>query len=554
MLAGSTVATGTPEGGVPAAQGRLEAVRRRVDGFRLGVGAITAGLAAFLLLRLHALPPHEDETLAFFVSRGSLGDVLGTVLGDRGGAPLHYLLAYAAERIDPGLASLRLISVTFAVASMPVVAALAARLTDHATALGATVLTAVSWTTLYHGIYARMYSLFLFTSALSLLLLLRALERGTRGRWALWAAATLALLATQPYGVLVLAAEAVYVGIVRLRRPLPLRAPLVALAAVVVLAGPLWRTYFLLASRFEVGLGAGSGSELGSPLDVLDYLWEVLGDFAAGWLAVSVPVALVALLGLVVLARARPESAHLTGALLVVTAIALVAARSGAGASLETRHLIFLLPFFAITFVVGLRRLASETGRAAPAVVALGLGLVIAAQVAWGLERTRWLYTGEPGARGEARADAADWLAATGRADDVLFGYEPTYLDAWEAGAPFGEIFVPRADPRLAVEALEEAGEPLGRGVWVLDASDELDQDRVRLTIPLRSPGSDFEARRFGPFLVLRSADSTETVEGFLQATLQVQELAVELSIGDAGRNLLTAEDALEDLGDAPGR
>jgi len=533
---------------VPTPEGRAAAVTRRVDGFGLGVGAITVGLAAFLLLRLHALPPHEDETLAFFVSRRPLGEVLETVLGERGGAPLHYLLAYTAGRIDPGLTSLRVISVAFAVASVPVVAALAARLTDRRAALCATLLTAASWTMLYHGIYARMYSLFLFTSTLSLLLLLGALERGTRGRWALWAAATLALLATQPYGVLVLAAEVVYVGVAWLRRPLPLRAPLVALAAVVVLAGPLWRTYFLLASRFEVGLGAGSGSELGSPLDVVEYLWEVLGDFTAGWLAVSAPVALVALLGFVVLARTRPESAQLMGAAVVVTTLALVAARSGAGASLETRHLIFLLPFFATAFAVGLFRIATPAGRAAPTMVAVGLGLVLAAQVAWGLERTRWLYTGEPDARSEARAEAAEWLAATGRADDVLFGYEPTYLDAWEEGAPFGEIFVPRADPKLTVQALEEAGEPLGRGTWVLDASDELDQDRVRLTIPALSPGAEFEARGFGPFLVLRSREPTGTVEDFLQATLRVQELSARLEIGDAGRNLLTTEQALEDL------
>ena len=548
MLAGGTVATGTPEERVPTADGRPALVRRRVDGFRLGVGAITAGLAGFLLLRLHALPPHEDETLAFFVSRRPLSEVLETVLGERGGAPLHYMLAHAAGRVDPGLTSLRLISVAFAVASMPVVAALAARLTDRRTALCATLLTAVSWTTLYHGIYARMYSLFLFTSALSLLLLLRAVERGTRGRWALWAAATLALLATQPYGVLVLAAEGAFVALVRLRRPLPLRTPLIAFAAVVVLAGPLWRTYFLLASRFEVGLGAGSGSELGSPLDVVEYLWEVLGDFTAGWLAVSVPVALVALLGFVVLARTRRESALLMGAAVVVTAIALVAARSGAGASLETRHLIFLLPFLATAFSVGLLWIAGSAGRAAPAVAAAGLILVLAAQVAWGLEGPRGINPGAPGARGGARAETADWLAATGRADDVLLGYEPTYLDAWEEGAPFGDIFVPRADPKLSVQALEEAGEPLGRGTWVLDASDELDQDRVRLTIPALSPGPEFEAVAFGPFLVLRSREPTGTVENFLAATIRVQELAVELEIGDAGRNLLTAQEALEGL------
>ena len=283
-------------------------------------------------------------------------------------------------------------------------------------------------------------------------------------------------------------------------------------------------------------------------MDVVDYLLEVLGDFTSGWLSVSVPVALVALLGFVVLARTRRESALLMGAAVVVTALALVAARSGAGASLETRHLIFLLPFFATAFSVGLLWITGSAGRAAPAVAAAGLLLVPSAHFVWGLEWTRWLDPGDPGARGEARAETADWLAATGRADDVLLGYEPTYLDAWEEGAPFGDIFVPRADPKLSVQALEEAGEPLGRGTWVLDASDELDQDRVRLTIPALSPGPEFEAEAFGPFLVLRSREPTGTVEDFLAATIRVQELAVELEIGDAGRNLLTAQEALEGL------
>ncbi len=529
-----------------ASTGRGTAKRGR-DGYRLGVAGITAGLGVFLLVRLHALPPHEDEALAFFVSQAPLGEVLRIVLGERGGAPLHYLFAYLAGHVDPGLTSLRLLSVGFAVASMPVVAALVARLTDRRTALVATLVTAVSWTTLYHGIYARMYSLFLFTSVLSLLLLLRALERSTRGRWAAWAAGTLALLATQPYGALVLAAEIGYVAVLRVRRPLPLRAPLIALAAVVVLAGPLWRTYALLASRFEVGLGE-RGSELGSPLDVVEYLWDVFGDFTAGWLWVAVPAALVAALGLVVLARMRPEAAILTGSIVAVPALALVAAGSGAGVSLETRHLIFLLPFAAMALAVGLLRLAAPAGRAAVLVAAGGLGLVLAAQVAWGIERTPWLYTGEPAARSEARAEAAEWLVATGRADDVLFGYEPTYLDAWEHGAPYGEIFVPRADAELALEALEDAGEPLGHGVWVLDASDYVDQGRARLTIAPASPGDDFEARAFGPFLVVRTREPTRTMEEFLEATARVQELGLLLAIGDAERNLFTAQEALAKL------
>jgi hypothetical protein len=340
------------------------------------------------------------------------------------------------------------------------------------------------------------------------------------------------------------------VAALRVRRPLPLRSPLIALAAVVVLAGPLWRTYFVLASRFEVGLGSGSGSELGSPVDVVDYLWDVLGDFTAGWFWVALPVAVVCTVGFVLLVRTRPDSAILTAAIAAVPVLALVAARSGAGASLETRHLIFVLPFTAMLFVLGLRWLAAGAGRAGPPIVAVVLVGLVVAEVAWGLDRTRWLYTGEPDSRTEAREAAAEWLAATGRPDDVLLGFEPTYLDAWEKGAPVGDIFIPRADPKLELEALEDAGEPLGRGVWVLDASDELDHDRVRLTIPSSSPGSEFEARAFGPFLIVRTLEPVGDAESFLEATLRVQQLSGDLQIGDAGRNYVTAEEALKRLRD----
>jgi hypothetical protein len=95
MLAGSTALPGTRAEGVPAESGRS----RRwgfADAYRLGVGAITGALAAFLLLQAIHWPPHEDETLVFFVSREPFTNFFSTVLEERGGAPLHFLLAHAA--------------------------------------------------------------------------------------------------------------------------------------------------------------------------------------------------------------------------------------------------------------------------------------------------------------------------------------------------------------------------------------------------------------------------------------------------------------------------
>ena len=183
--------------------------------FGLGVAALAAAAAAFLLHQLLAWPPHEDETLPLFVGRHPLGELFQVVLEERGGAPLHFLLAWAVAHLGFGLEGLRALSALFAVASIPVVALLAARLAGRVPALVATVIVASSWTFLFHGVYGRMYSLFLFTSALSYLALLRALERGGRRAWALWALAILATVATHPYGALVLASQAVFVLVAR---------------------------------------------------------------------------------------------------------------------------------------------------------------------------------------------------------------------------------------------------------------------------------------------------------------------------------------------------
>src|SRR5918995_1329541 len=152
--------------------------------FKAGVAACSAAVAAFLLLRLTAWPPHEDETLALYVGHGSLESLGETVLGERGGAPLHFLAAWVVAHLGGGLTALRLVSAVFAVASVPLVAALGLRLADRTTAVLATWLASASWILIFHGVYARMYSLFLFTSALSYLLLLRALERGGKAAWA----------------------------------------------------------------------------------------------------------------------------------------------------------------------------------------------------------------------------------------------------------------------------------------------------------------------------------------------------------------------------------
>lgn len=517
--------------------------------FWLGTTAATAGVGAFLGAQLRAWPPHEDETLALFVGSQPFGEMLHTVLGERGGAPLHFLLVHLVSQVSPTLTALRLISLVFAVASIPAVAMLARRLVGRSAGLIATLIVAASWVTLFHGVYGRMYSLFLFVSALSFLALLQALERKEAGSWALWALAMLATLASHQYGAFILTVQVVFALLVYRREPFGLRAPALALLAVVGLALPVWRSNLVLASRFDVGVGSG-GTQLGGPLPVLEYLRSALGDFVAGWVGVFAAVAALAALGLVVLARARPHTALLVGLTFAIPAVGLMLARVGGSASTpETRHLIFALPFFAMLVGTAVVVLARRAGPHVGTALALSATVLVAVEIAWGWSTTPTLYAGEPAKRREAREQAAEWLAARLRPTDVLFAYDPLYLGARELGAPTGQIIVPRADPKLAAKALTEAGHPLGRGVWVLDASDGsriVNNSSTRLSIQRRAPGPGFEYQAFGPFLVLISTEPTRTAERFLEDTLAIQAMGlVDLGVPSSPVNYHTAVAAL---------
>ena len=513
--------------------------------FGWGVAGCVLAVATFLFARLTAWPPHEDETLALFVGRQPLGRLLDIVLEERGGAPLHYLLAALAAHSGGGLTALRLGSALFALASLPLVALLVSRLTGRAVGLIATVLVSASWVLLFHGVYGRMYSLFLFTSALSYLALLWAIDRGRAWRFGLWGLAAIACVASHPYGALVLASQGLYVLLVRRR----VRAAVVAFAAVGVVGTPFWLADLRLANRFDVGVTGADGGKLGAPLPVLRYLKDVAGDFTAGWWVLLVPVLALAAYGARELWRQSRPAAYLVACAFATPGVAMLGARLGNSASPETRHLIFALPFFMLLLATGLVALGRRYGRA---VAACALAALVVAEVAWAYEKTPQLFTGDASARVAAREAAGRWLAATTRPDDVFFGYEPVYLEAWDRNPGVARIVIPRADPKLAADRLDALPRPLGRGVWVFDAYDTNNCTCTRgLTIEERlpRPARDYESRVFGPYLVLRTREATGTPAGYLDRAAQVMIVGKSLFIGDADINFATVRRAADRLG-----
>jgi hypothetical protein len=505
----------------------LEAAAVKVDPFRAATGVLTAAVAGVLVWLLELWPPHEDEALALFVGRGSLGSVLHTVIAERGGAPLHFLLAWGVVHLGGGLTALRAVSLVFAVASVPLMALLGARLTDRATGVVAAAFASASWVFLFHGIFGRMYSLFLFTSLLSFLALLAR-------RYVLWGVALLLVLASHPYAVLVVAAQALYVVLGARERK-----AFLTLGVVAVAGFPFWWADLVLRNRFDVGIGGG-GRRLGSPGSVLRYLWSVAGDFSSHAHIWAVLLIALAGAGAVLLVRTKPKAALLTACVIAVPALAFMVATLHSTTSPEARHLIFALPFYSVLLALPLVTFARVGLPYAAIALAVAL-LVVVAEVRWAHAKTPELLDGDPAGEAHARDAAAAWLASTSRPDDVLLGYEPVFLRAWERNRSFSDHVLPRADPALFANALKSIDGPLGRGVWVFDASDTTNaRQRSSIAFVLPKPASEFEGHVYGPYLVIRTRKPLGTRARYVAVAKRVLRVGQSLQINDADVNLHT--------------
>ena len=303
------------------------------------------------------------------------------------------------------------------------------------------------------------------------------------------------------------------------RRPFSLRSPLIAFVAVVVLAIPLWRTYLVLASRFEVGLGSASGSKLGSPGRRRRLpAGTSLGDFAAAGLAARRrgraarrPRSL---------ARARPEPPSSPAARRAGRRAD--AARSGGGAvagdaAPDLRPAVLRDARRGRPAVARRRRRPRRAAQRRPrARSPLGRGRL-------GLDRTPLaVRAASPQARGGAE-DAAAWLAATSGRRRPL-GYNPLFLEAVEEGAP-SATWSSRAPTRSSRRdarggAPSRSGAASGSTTPRTSAPAIAAPDR-----PAALPGPEFEVRAFGPFLVIWTLEPEAMPGRFLRRRCASSEL-----------------------------
>ena len=229
-------AEGRPRIALLARHAWLATSARRRDPVFWTVAGATALALGLALYRLGTLSLWVDEGQTYSVSQRSWIDVARYVLHIEPNFGLYYVgLRGWAALVGTSEAALRLPSALFAAATVPVTAVLANRLAGRRAAVVAAVLTAVHAALLHWGQEARAYTMVVFFATLSALLLLRACDRPSLGRWTAWVAVAILACYAHTFGAVAVAAQA---G-ARLIRGSPRRPLLMAGGAVAAAAVPV---------------------------------------------------------------------------------------------------------------------------------------------------------------------------------------------------------------------------------------------------------------------------------------------------------------------------
>jgi mannosyltransferase len=211
-----------------------------VTAARVRLGGVLAACALSAWLMVHGLghrPLWFDETISVEAARLRFAEVIRYVGTHEGNMALYHALLHGwIATVGGGETTVRIPSVVFALATLPVVALLARRLFDARVAAISVVLVALDVPFVAHAREARSYTLALFLTTLAALCLVRAVEDRQRRSWLLYG--VVAALSVYAHLFAALAVAGQVVSLVALRG-VPWRRASVAGVAGGVLLAPL---------------------------------------------------------------------------------------------------------------------------------------------------------------------------------------------------------------------------------------------------------------------------------------------------------------------------
>jgi uncharacterized membrane protein len=185
---------------------RRTARERSMTAYVLAVVAITAlalGLRAWPLAATYCL----DEVTSVVIATLDWTKFVHLVSAREANMSLYYLLLKGWTTVGVTEAFVRSLSILFALATIPMIAALGATMFDRRVGLIGALFLAVNPLHIAYSQVARSYSLLVFLVTLSTFLFIRALRDPTRRRWAAYTVASICAIYSHFFGVFVLLAQ-----------------------------------------------------------------------------------------------------------------------------------------------------------------------------------------------------------------------------------------------------------------------------------------------------------------------------------------------------------
>lgn len=351
---------------------------------------VVAALLRFATLDVQSFGEDEAVTAGTVLDPNFI-QMLKEVAGGESTPPLYYVIAWFWSKVfGTGEVGLRTLSALIGTALVPVAYALGAKLVSRRVGVVLCALVAVNPMLVWFSQEARAYSLLALTSTASVLLFVYALESPTRRRLALWAVASALTVATHYFGLIIVAAEAIW--LLASRRQRDVRLAVGAVTAVGLALAPL-------AVHQARGDQTGWITEI--PLDKRlsdtadEFLVGATGDALAYVVPVSAALVGVGLLLLALRADARERrGAGIAAALgLAVVIVALALTLVDADRLLSKNLLPALVPL-ALVVATGLGARRSGLLGTAAAVGLCAVSALVVIRVAESPELQRTDYRG----------------------------------------------------------------------------------------------------------------------------------------------------------------
>jgi uncharacterized membrane protein len=359
----------------------------RARHLQLLAGITLAGaLLRFLTLDIQSY--WLDEVATVKILHHGFGDMLSAVNSGESTPPLYYIAAWLWSKLfGTGEIGLRSLSALLGTLTIPLAFALGREVAGRTAGLIAGALCAFNPLLVWYSQEARSYALLVLLTGLTLLLLVRALGDPSPRRLALWAAVSVAAVATHYFAGFLVGAEALWL----LHRSARRGPALVAVGAVAAFSAAL-----LPMALHQRSTGA---ARFISESSMARRLAQIPKQFAVGYqgpletVTTILAIAVVAY-GIVALARTRADRPWVVAGLGVAAALApAVLALIGPDYLISRNVIPSLLPL-AVALAAGFA--ATRAGVAAAALLcALGLLQVVGVDTNESYQRDNWRGAGE---------------------------------------------------------------------------------------------------------------------------------------------------------------